>query len=128
MRIKRVSLIGIAFTMPVFVAACGDTKTRVAGGRDRSNATFSARDTTRKLGPGDVLIVNADSSIELGLYGDSIVTGFGSKVMNEVRGKTDTAAVGGNGFAASIEKMVKSSVASAMSHQIKYAVADVKDV
>lgn len=121
-------LIGIAMAMPIFVIGCGDTKTRVTSGRDRSNATLATRDSARKLGPGDVLIVNADSSIELGLYGDSIVTGFGSKVMNEIRDKTDTATVSGNGFAASIEKMVKNSVASAMNHQITYAVADVKDV
>src|SRR5262245_61528012 len=118
MREVRSYLFGVALAMPMFVIACGDTKTRVTGGRDRSNATFAARDTTRKLGPGDVLIVNADSSIELGLYGDSIITGFGTKVMNEIRDKTDTGAVSGSGFAASIEKMVKNSVASAMSHQI----------
>jgi hypothetical protein len=124
-------LIGVAVATPIFVAACGGDSSHISiksRGRDKSNATFAARDTARKLGPGDILIANTDSSIELGLYGDSIVTGFGSKVLNEIRVKTDTGTVSGNGFAASIEKMVKSTVADAMSHQIKYAVADVQDV
>ena len=123
-------LIGVALAIPVLVAACGDDSTIRVGtsSRDKSNATFAARDTARKLGPGDILIANSDSSIELGLYGDSIVTGFGSKVMNEIRDKTDTAAVSGGGFAANIEKMVKNTVADALGHQLKYAVADVQDV
>jgi hypothetical protein len=124
-------LIGVAVATPIFVAACGGDSSNVrvtTRGSDKSSATFASRDTSRKLGPGDILIANADSSIELGLYGDSIITGFGSKVMNEIREKTDTGAVSGNGLAASIEKMVKNTVADAMSHQIKYAVADVQDV
>jgi hypothetical protein len=122
-------VIGVLMT-PMVVVACGDSSnvrvtTRTS---DKSNATFAARDTARKLGPGDVLIANSDSSFELGLYGDSIITGFGARVLNEIRGKTDTAAVSGNGIAAGIEKMVKSTVADAMGHQVKYAVADVQDV
>jgi len=119
-------VIGVAMATPVFVAACDvQVGSRT---RDKSSATFSSRDTARKLGPGDILIANTDSSIELGLYGDSIVTGFGTKVLNEIREKTDTGAVSGDGLAASIEKMVKNTVADAMGHQIKYAVADVQDV
>jgi hypothetical protein len=117
---------------PLFVAACNrdDTDTlRVStSSRDRSDATFSRRDTTRRLGPGDVLITNSDSSVELGIIGDSIVTGLSSKVMDQVRDKTDTTKPNASdGIGASIEKFVKSTVASALGTQIKYAVADVRD-
>ena len=102
--------------------------------RDRDNssgiadAKFSARDTTRILRPGDVQIASTDSAVELAIVGDTIVAGLGRKVLDEVRVKTDTADVAADGFAASIEKAVKSSVASALSHQLLFPVADVSDV
>lgn len=123
-------LIGVALVTPVFVSACDreDHDVRVSTkGRDRSNATFVARDTTRRLGPGDVQIVNTDSTLQIGLYGDSIVTGFGSKAIEKIKSSTDTADVG-SGLGASIEKFVKSTVADALNHEITYAVADVQDV
>ena len=86
------------------------------------------RDSTRPLGPGDVRIVTESGDIELALIGDSIVTGLGPAAIDRVRDKTDTNAVSGNGLGASIEKMVKSTVASAISKQIQYPLSGVKDV
>jgi hypothetical protein len=124
------------FTAALFLAsaitvACKDKDADVrasSDGRDRSDPTIAKRDTNRTLAPGDVRIMNADSSIELAVIGDSIVTGLGPKVIAEVAKNTDTSEVKGNGVAASIEKMVKSTVASAINHDLRYAVADVQRV
>ena len=113
----------------VIAVGCKDSEVRTSSsGRDRSDATIAKRDTNRTLGPGDVQIMNADSSIELAVIGDSIVTGLGPKVIAEVAKSTDTSKVKGDGFSASIEKMVKSTVANAMNHEVRYAVADVQRV
>jgi hypothetical protein len=127
-RLARV-WIGVVVAAPLVIAACdrGSTRVRVNSGRDRSEATFAARDTNRVLGPGDVRVVNSDSSVEIAVIGDSIVTGFGPRVIAELQKNTDTSTAG-SGFGASIEKMVKSAVASALNREIKYAIADVKDV
>ena len=56
----------------VIAVGCKDSEVRTSSsGRDRSDATIAKRDTNRTLGPGDVQIVNADSSIELAVIGDS---------------------------------------------------------
>ena len=109
---------------PLWGAACD---VRVSKD-DHSNATFATRDTNRTLRPGDVRIMNVDSSFELAVIGDSVVTGFGPKTLAAIRKGTDTAAVTGTGFAADIEKMVKSTVAGDIDKEIKYAVADIQSV
>lgn len=110
----------------VVVIAChGDRSERRD---DISHATFAPRDTTRTLGPGDVRIATTDSSLELAIIGDSIVTGFGSRVMEKIREKTDTSDITGNGLSATIQRAVKGTVAKAMDHEIHYPIADVSDV
>jgi hypothetical protein len=117
--------IGVVVAAPLVIAACDRTK---RGSGRQPDATFSTRDTNRVLGPGDVRVMNSDSSIEIAVVGDSIVTGFGPRVRAEVEKNTDSASVSGSGFGASIEKMVKGAVATALNHEIKYSIADVQDV
>jgi len=121
--------IGAIVAVPLVIAACdrGSTRVRVSSGRDRSDATFAERDTNRVLGPGDIRVMNSDSSVEIAVIGDSIVTGFGPRLIAEIQKSTDTNSAG-NGFGAGIEKMVKNAVASALNREIKYAITDVKDV
>ncbi len=119
----------VAIVASALMVACKDAEVHTStGSRDRSDATFAKRDSNRTLGPGDVRITNADSSIELAVIRDSIVTGFGPRVFAEIAKGTDTSNVKGDGFSASIEKMVKSTVASALNHEMRYAVADVERV
>ena len=123
-RVTAAALIASAITV-----ACKDAEVRTSSDRrDHSDATFAKRDTNRALGPGDVRIMNSDSSIELAVIRDSIVTGFGPKVTAQIAKGTDTSQVTGDGFAASIEKMVKSTVASALNHEMRYSVTDVERV
>src|ERR1051326_7654888 len=69
-----------------------------------------------------------DSPRELAIIGDSIVTGFGSRVLEKIREKTDTSDVTGNGLSATIQRAVKGTVAKAMDHEIHYPIAGVSDV
>jgi hypothetical protein len=106
-------------------AACGG---RRDSGLPVSDATLSHRDSTRILGLGDVQIASTDSSVEIAVIGDTIVTGLGRRVRDEVRRATDTAEVQGSGFAAGIEKLVKSKVADAMGTQLLFPVKDVEEI
>ena len=118
--------IGAAIAALLVIAACDRTK-RSSSSRE-PDATLSTRDSNRVLGPGDVRVMNTDSSVEIAVIGDSIVTGFGPRVRAEIEQSTDSGSVSGSGFGASIEKMVKGAVASALNHEIKYSIADVQDV
>lgn len=117
--------LGVAIVTPFVIAACHNDRRK--DDPEMADAKMVARDTT-PLRPGDIRIVTESGSIELALLGDSIVTGLGPAVLDKVRDKTDTNAVSGNGFGAGIEKMVKSTVASAMSQQLQYPLSSIKDV
>jgi hypothetical protein len=87
----------------------------------------SRRDTALVLGPGDVKIVTEDSSVDLAVIGRNIVVRLSDKAMAKVRQETDTSAVKDSGFGGSIERMVKRTVQSALSQQVTYPLADVRD-
>ena len=80
------------------------------------------------LAPGDIRITSADSAVDLALIGDSISGGLSAFALAKVRRETDTRTVSGSGFGASIEKMVKGTVQSALGTRISVPVASVKDV
>jgi hypothetical protein len=115
-----------ALAASVVVVACHRDRAEKEG--EMSHATFAPRDTIRALGPGDVRIATVDSTLELALVGDSIVTGFGSKVMDKIREKTDTSDITGDGLGATIQRAVKGTVAKAMDHEIHYPIAEISDV
>jgi hypothetical protein len=88
--------------------------------------SLSGRDSARELGPGDMIITDRDSSFDLVLQGDHIATRFSAKTMQKIQRETDTAKAS-SGFAGSIEKMVKSTVASSLSKELRYPVSDVRE-
>jgi hypothetical protein len=81
-----------------------------------------------RLGAGDLRIVTVDSSIDLALLGDAISTGLSPYTLAKVRRETDTGAVQGSGFGASIERMVKRSVSSAVGTRVSFPLTAVKAV
>ena len=83
---------------------------------------------TAEVAPGDIRITSADSGVDLALIGDSISGGLSAYALAKVRRETDTNAVSGSGLGASIEKMVKGTVQSALGIRISVPVASVKDV
>jgi hypothetical protein len=123
--IKRRVVAGFATTLAL-VVACDRDRTETRG--EISDVTVAPRNSTRALGPGDVRITTVDSTLELALVGDSIVTGFGSKVMDTIREKTDTSGITGDGLSATIQRAVKGTVAKAMDHEIHYPINNISDI
>lgn len=109
-------------------AACDGKHDIQVNGAHIDNATFAKRDSTKPLGKGDLRIATTDSVLEMALIGDSLVAGFGAMTREKIREATDTSRVNGSGFGASIEKMVKSSVAGALDHEMHIPLTDVSDI
>jgi hypothetical protein len=88
----------------------------------------SAAGGVDSLRAGDVRIVTEDSGVDLAMLGDSISTGLSPSVLAKVRRETDTTTVRRSGFGASIERMVKSTVSSAIGTRVSFPLSAVKDV
>lgn len=124
----RRSVIAILAAMPLGLAACGGGHDIEVNGSKMDDAKLVKRDATRPLGPGDIRIASTDSALEVAIVGDSIVAGLGPKVRDKVAKDLDTSKVAASGFGASIEKMVKSTVASALDHEIQFPLSQISDV
>lgn len=108
-------------------AAIDSANARNARNNPASGVAFSARDSARELGPGDVIITDRDSSIELALIGDHVASRFSAKTMAKIKAETDTSKLEKTGFAAAIERSVKSTVQSALSKEIRYPISDIRE-
>ena len=117
----------LAATLVVSAVACGDVKIKSNDGNGNVNAALAKRDS-KPLGPGDLRISSTDSPLEVALIGDSLVAGLGASTRAKVSAKLDTTKVSGNGLGASIEKMVKSSVASALDHELHVPLTELSDI
>ncbi len=80
------------------------------------------------LGPGDLLIQNADSSVDLILAGDRIWAGLSPKTVAKVRRQMDTSQRSDTGLGGSIAKLVKTGVAGAIDKHAVYRLSDLRDV
>ncbi len=83
-------------------------------------------DSVRPLAEGDVRITASDNGIDLALIGDTISTGLSQEALAKAKKGTDTAAVKGDGFSASIEKMVKSTVQSSLGTRVGFPISEIK--
>lgn len=110
-----------------FLTACRDHEMKVNGAKVE-HASFTKRDSVRALGPGDIRIATTDSAVEVALVGDSLVVGLGATTREKIRTATDTAAVNGSGIGASFEKMIKSTVASALDHELQIPISEISRV
>lgn len=111
----------LAFVAGLAVAAaCGrddDSDLNVSGGEPV------------QLGEGDLRITSRGGEIDLMLLGDRIVVGLSDSVLAHVREETDTSQLESDGrLASSIEKLVKSTVQSALSKRVDYPLSDLEDV
>jgi hypothetical protein len=77
---------------------------------------------------GDVRIETTSSELDLALVGDTISAGLAPRSLAKVRHETDTASVRATGLSGSIERMVKSTVQSAVSSRVSFPLSAVKDV
>ena len=81
-----------------------------------------------QLGPGDIRIYNSDSSVDLILQGDRILTGLSEKTVGEVKAKLDSEQTKDTGLGGSIAQLVKKSVAGAIGTHAAFPLADIRDI
>ena len=119
MSAHRHALLALAFVTAL--AAC---RGREHGGVYSSDFV---RDTTPiTLGPGDVLITNRDTSMDLALVGDRVVLKFSDKVAHQIRQDLDTSTADTSSrFGALIERTVKRGVGSMLQRRIEIPLADI---
>ncbi len=91
-----------------------------------SRASAYAVDTT--LHAGDIRIVDMNGGADLALIGDTISGGLSPATIARVKRETDSSTVAGGGFAASIEKIVKGTVATVLATRIAVPVHQVTDI
>lgn len=121
---KRSVPIGIGLVVLAVAAACGGRDYDRGSAQVQGN--LAHRDSALTLGPGDVRIVNEDSSVEMAVVGQQIIVRLSDKTMDKVRQETDTTHAD-SGFGGSIERMVKRTVQSALGQQMAYPLSQVRD-
>lgn len=80
------------------------------------------------LGPGDVRLFNADSSVDVVLMGDKILAGLSAKTVAQVKSSLNHAHSDSTGLAGMISGIVKSSVAGAIGTHAVFPLAEIKDI
>ena len=81
------------------------------------------------LGPGDMRIYNADSSVDLVLMGDKILAGLSSKTVAKIKSGLDESRSGDtSGFGGMVSQIVKSSVAGAIGTHAVFPLSEIKDI
>jgi hypothetical protein len=123
---RRVSVAALVAASS-FTTACHDNDVKV-NGASVEHASFAKRDSVRALGPGDIRIATTDSAVEIALIGDSLVAGLGASAREKIKSATDTNAVNGSGIGASFEKMIKSTVAGALDHELQFPISEISRV
>jgi len=127
LNLPRSTAVAALVAASLFSAACGDHDIKVDGAKVE-HASFAKRDSSRALGPGDIRIATTDSAVEIALIGDSLVAGLGASTRNKIKSATDTNAVSGTGIGASFEKMIKSTVAGALDHELQIPITEISRV
>jgi len=85
--------------------------------------------STDSLGPGDLRIYNADSSVDLVLQGDRILAGLSPKTVAKVRGELDTSGRHDtSAFGGAISQIVKRTVASAIGTHVAFPLSQIRDI
>lgn len=114
----------------VLLVACGhkDTDAELGNLKVVTQRGSDSGAASTALGAGDVRIVSMDGGVDLALIGDSISSGLSRQTLAKVRKETDTGDVKGNGFGASIEKMVKGTVQSAIGTRVVFPLTAIRDV
>jgi hypothetical protein len=76
----------------------------------------------------DVLITTTGNEVDLALVGDTITSGLSEQTLAKARRETDANAVQGTGIGASIERMVKSGVQTALGTRVAIPISALNDV
>jgi hypothetical protein len=76
----------------------------------------------------DVRISTTGNEVDLALVGDTITSGLSEQTLAKARHETDASAVQGTGIGASIERMVKSGVQTALGTRVAIPISALNDV
>ena len=96
--------------------------------RNRVSVQMEEPPPTPSLGPGDVRIYNADSSVDVVLEGDRILAGLSPKTVAKVRDEMNSPRGTDTGLGGGIASLVKKTVAGAIGTHAVYRLADIRDV
>ena len=80
------------------------------------------------LGPGDMRIFNADSSVDLVLVGDTISAGLSDRTVAKVQQEASDPTDADSGVAGAIARIVKKTVASTIGTRLQFPLENVRDV
>ncbi len=122
----RFAAAGLLLASLIATASCRDREDEAKVATHLSRPTGARVEAP--LAAGDIRITSTDDGVDLAMIGDTISGGLSMATLAKVRHETDTNAVSGSGFGASIEKMVKGTVQSALGTRIAVPLASVKDV
>lgn len=116
---------GLVILTIVLVFAWGKHK---FGNRDR-HVRVETQAPPDSLGPGDMRLYNADSSVDVVLIGDKIMAGLSAKTVSKVKGELETSRLKDtSGLGGMIGQIVKTSVAGAIGTHAVYPLSDIKDI
>lgn len=118
---RRIALALVPLLVLASVTAC----------RRHDDPKFSVRGASAPaatLGPGDVRIFNADSSVDLVLVGDTISAGLSDRAVAKVRQEASDPADADSGIAGAIASIVKKTVANTIGTRIQFPLETVRDV
>ena len=97
--------------------------------RDEEHAATSAGSSPVLQDDGrDVRITTTGNEVDLALVGDTITSGLSEQTLAKARHETDANAVQGTGIGASIERMVKSGVQTALGTRVAIPISALNDV
>lgn len=119
--------IGLVCLAIVLVAGWVTRHVHVPGRRHMKLQTVSRAPTA--LGAGDYRLYNVDSSVDVTLMGNRILTGLSPKTVAEIRGKLASSRDGDTSdLGRAIAGMVKQTIANNIDTHAAFNVADIRDV
>lgn len=95
---------------------------------DAGTSAAAAAGAREGAAAGDVRIVSTGAEVDLALVGDTISSGLSQQALARARPEIDSSRVSGTGLGASIEKMVKGTVQSALGTRVAFPISALNDV
>jgi hypothetical protein len=119
-------LIRFGLVILAIVLVYGWVRRRVAS---HNHVRVESQAPPDSLGPGDLRLYNADSSVDVVLLGDKILAGLSAKTINKIKGGLEESRAGDtSGLGGMIGQIVKSSVAGAIGTHAVFPLSDIKDI
>jgi len=120
------NLIAFGLVCLSLVLLVGWVKRKVSS---HNHVRVEAQAPPETLGPGDMRIYNADSSVDVVLMGDKMLAGLSSKTVAKIKSGLDESRSGDKtGIGGMVSQIVKSSVAGAIGTHAVFPLADIKDI